>query len=106
MLAKKWEKKADKSISAFFILVRVIARLWWIRRSGMSSSVKAFDTWSDPSTSIGISSEAGFWCMNRSCLVKLGYEDENSTISPAIISKINSVKKIKKNYLQIDPNMV
>ena len=34
--------------------------------------------------------------MDRSRLVKLGYEDENSTISPAIISKINSVKKIKK----------
>ena len=54
---------------------------------------------SDSSTLIGNSSEAGFWCVDRSCLVKLGYEDENSTISPAIISKMNLVKKIKKNYL-------
>ena len=51
---------------------------------------------SDPSTLIGNSSEAGFWCVDRSRLVKLGYEDENSTISLAIISKMNSVKKFKK----------
>ena len=34
--------------------------------------------------------------LDRSRLVKLGYEDENSMISPAIISKMNLVKKIKK----------
>ena len=46
-----------------------------------------------------ISSEVGFWCVERSCLVNFGYDDENGTISLAIISKTNSVKKIRKNYL-------
>ena len=36
--------------------------------------------------------------LDRSRLVKSGYEDENSTISPAIISKTDSVKKIKKLF--------
>ena len=36
--------------------------------------------------------------LDRSRLVKLGYEDENSMISPAIISKMNLVKKIKKLF--------
>lgn len=48
---------------------------------------------------IGLSSEAGFWRVERSCLVNFRYDDENGTISPDIISKMNSVKKIKKNYL-------
>ena len=49
---------------------------------------------SDPSTLIGNSSEAGFWCVDRSRLVELGYEDENSTISFAIISEIKKLKKL------------
>ena len=52
---------------------------------------------SDSSTLIGNSSEAGFMHVDRSRLVKLRYEDENRLISLAIISKMNSVKKIKKN---------
>ena len=55
---------------------------------------------------VGISSEAGFWCVERSCLVNFGYDDENSTISLAIISKTNLVKKIRKNYLLSARNML
>lgn len=72
----------------------------------MLSSAKAADRKRSFCIGFWVSSEAGFWRADRSCLVKLGYEDENGTISPAIISKTNSVKKIKKNYLQIDLNMV
>ena len=62
----------------------------------MSSSAKAADRKLLFYIGFGISSEAGFWRADRSRLVKLGYEDENSMISPAIISKMNLVKKIKK----------
>ena len=33
-------------------------------------------------------------CVDRSCLVKFGYEDENGTISLTIISKIKKLKKL------------
>ena len=35
-------------------------------------------------------------CVGSIMSSEFGYSDENSTISPAIISKMNSVKKIKK----------
>ena len=48
---------------------------------------------SDSSTLIGNSSEAGFMCADRSCLVNFRYDGENGTISLTIISKIKKFKK-------------
>ena len=62
--------------------------------SSVSSSAKAADRKRSFYDGVGISSEAGFWCVERSCLVKLGYDDENSTISLAIISEIKKLKKL------------
>ena len=48
----------------------------------------------DSSTLIGISSEAGFWCVDRSCLVNFGYDGEIVPFSLTIISKIKKLKKL------------